>query len=199
MKRLIAIAALALAMPTQAQAQAQAAQTDAQAHDQLRAMKDRLVAALNAKNPDALMAELDPQVRLTTMDSVLSKGPEGVKGYYAKMMTGSSKLVEDMSLSAEPDDLSVLYSDGKTAITTGTAKVHFKLATGNEMDVPLRWTATSVYRDGAWKVASAQFGADMFDNPIVAAAKSMTTWFAAGAGLIGLLLGWFMGRRRTAA
>lgn len=205
MKRILATVALVMAQPLLAQAPAApvaapaAAAAQDQAHQELRATKDRLVAALNAKNVDALLAELDGDVRLTTMDSVLSKGPDGVKGYYQKMMVGSARLVEDMSIKADPDELSILYADNRLALTTGTALVHFRLATGKEMDVPLRWTATSVNRDGKWKIASAQFGADMFDNPVLNASQGLTKYLAGGAGLLGLLAGWLLGRRKRTA
>jgi ketosteroid isomerase-like protein len=202
MRILLALAMLGLTMPAMAQpatTPAPVAASADQAHADLRAMKDRLVAALNAKNADALLAELDPEVRLTTMDGVLSKGPDGAKAYYDRMMSGASKVVDDMNIKAEPDDLSILSDDGKVAVTTGTALAHFRIVGGKEMDVPLRWTATSINRDGTWKVASAQFGADMFDNPVLTAAKGLATWLAAGAGVIGLLLGWLLGRRKRPA
>lgn len=198
MKKAYVIAALALVQPAMAQVPASST-TDIQTHSQLRAMKDRLVAAVNDRKVEALLAEVDPQVRMTTMDSVLSKGPDGVRAYYEKMMTGSTRLVEDMKLSAEPDDLSLLYGDNRIAVSTGTAKAHFRLVGGKEMDVPLRWTATSVNRDGQWKVASAQFGADMFDNPVLSAANGFAKYLAAGTGVAGLFLGWLLGRRRRTA
>lgn len=212
MKRIVAIVLLAMAQPIMTQpalaeingagpvvASPEAAAANAKVHEDLRAMKDRLVAALNAKNIDALLADLHSQARVTTMDSQLSKGHEGVRAYYAKMMTGSSKLVEEMALKSQPDDLSILYADGKVAVTTGTAEAHFRLAGGKEMDVPLRWTATSVNTDGQWKVASAQFAANMFDNPVQNAAQGMLTYVGAGAGLLGLILGWLLGRRKRTA
>jgi ketosteroid isomerase-like protein len=205
MRKLLALALMIVTAPALAQpaappsAAAAAAVPEEQAHADLRAMKDRLVAALNTKNADALLAELDPQVRLTTMDGVLSKGPAGAKAYYDRMMSGASKVVEDMAIKAEPDERSTLSQDGKVAVTTGTALAHFRIVGGKEMDVPLRWTATSVNRDGKWKVLTAQFGADMFDNPVLAAAKGFATWLAAGTGLIGLLVGWLLGRRTRRA
>jgi hypothetical protein len=199
MKKLLAAALLGVATPALSQtAPAPAASVEA-IHQDLRAMKDRLVAALNAKNPDAALAELDPQVRLTTMDAVLSKGLDGTRAYYDRMMTGASKLLDDMSIKVDPDELSLLYADNKVAVTTGTAQAHFRIVGGKEMDVPVRWTSTSVNRDGKWKVATAQFSADMFDNPVLSAAKFFATWLAAGTAIIGLVIGWLIGRRKRSA
>ncbi len=200
MRKFLAVALFALAQPVSAAAlAAPVVDAQAKAHTDLRAMKDRLVAALNAKNADALLADFDPQVRLTTMDNVLSKGPEGVKAYYDKMMSGSTRVVDNMSLTAEPDEQSQLSADGKTAITTGTANARFVLAGGKEMNVPLRWTVMSVERDGKWKVAAAQFSASMFENPVLSAVTRFAYWLAAGLGLLGLVIGWFLGRRKKIA
>ena len=168
-------------------------------HGDLRALKDRLVAAINQRNEAALLAELGRNVRVTTMDNRLSVGPDGASAYYREMMVGSNRIVEDMSLSATPDDLSILYADGRIAVATGTSDAHMELAGGQSLDVPLRWTATLDNQDGQWKVAAAHFSANMFDNPIMGGVQNLAYWLAGGAGLIGLLLGWLIGRRRKAA
>ena len=204
MKKQMAIAILGavFAVPAGAQTAAPAPAPAAaveQTHKDLRALKDRLVAAINQKSEAALLAELDPLARLTTMDNRLSVGPDGASKYYKEMMVGSQRVVKDMSLTATPDDLSVLYADGKVAVATGTADAHMELAAGRTLDVPLRWTATLNNDNGRWKVASAHFSANMFDNPIMAGLKSVSYWIAAIAGLFGLLVGWLIGRRRKTA
>lgn len=170
-----------------------------QTHADLRALKDRLVVAVNKQDAAAMLAELDGDVRLTTMDSVLSKGTGGTKAYYDRMMTGANRVVDQMKVTAEPDDLSQILPGGNVALTTGTANAHFRIAGGKEMDVPLRWTATLVNRDGQWKVLAAQFSANMFDNPMMNGIRSLSYWLAGGAALVGLVLGWLLGRRKTAA
>lgn len=202
MKMRLAIAALVSCLSTVGVAQAPGAPPPAsrptaeQTHQDLRALKDRLVAAVNQKNEAALIAELDPNVRLTTMDNRLSVGPDGASKYYREMMVGSQRVVKDMSLNATPDDLSILYADGNVALATGSANAHMDLAAGRTLDVPLRWTATLTNQSGQWKVASAHFSANMFDNPIMAGIQSLTYWIAGIAGLIGLAIGWLIGRRR---
>jgi ketosteroid isomerase-like protein len=204
MKKQLAIAILGAVLAVSAAAQTAGpptapAATVEQTHKDLRALKDRLVAAINQKSEAALLAELDPLARLTTMDNRLSVGPDGASKYYKEMMVGSQRVVKDMSLTATPDDLSVLYADGKVAVATGTADAHMELAAGRTLDVPLRWTATLNNDNGQWKVASAHFSANMFDNPIMAGLKSVSYWIAAIAGLIGLVVGWLIGRRRKTA
>lgn len=195
MKKFAAIAIIAsvfFALPAAAQLTA----TNVETHKQLSAVKDRMVAAMNRKDEAALLAELDPNVSFTAMNNETFHGIAGAKAYYAKMMVGSSRIVEDMSLSVKPDDYSTLYLDDRAAVTTGTSNAHFKLKGGREFDVPLRWTASLVNVGGQWKLASIHFSANMFENPIMAAVEHFAWWIAGAAGLLGLLIGWLLGRRR---
>lgn len=189
---LFLFASAALSMP----ATAQVPPTNPAAHVELRAVKDRLVAAVNKKDEAALLAELDPKVSFTAMNNETFHGTDGAKAYFHRMLVGSSRVVEDMSLSATPDDLAILYSGDSAAVATGTSNAHFKIMGRKEFDVPLRWTATLVKNDNGWKVASAHFSANMFDNPIMNEIKHLTWWIAGGVGLLGLLIGWLLGRMR---
>ena len=189
---LVVVGSLFHAMPAAAQLTA----TNAEVHKQLSAVKDRMVAAVNKKDEGALLAELDPTVSFTAMNNETFHGIDGARTYYNKMMVGSSRIVEDMSLSVKPDDYSTLYADDRAAVSTGTSNAHFKLKGGREFDVPLRWTASLVNAGGQWKVTSAHFSANMFDNPIMNAVESFAWWIAGGAGLMGFAIGWFVGRMR---
>jgi ketosteroid isomerase-like protein len=189
---LFLVASVALSTP----AMAQLTPTNAAVHDQLSAVKDRLVAAVNKRDEAALLAELDPSVSFTAMNNETFHGTAGAKAYFDRMMVRSSRIVEDMSLSAKPDDYSILYASDSAAVSTGMSNAHFKIRGGTEFDVPLRWTATLVKNGNGWKIASAHFSANMFDNPIMNEVKRLTWWIAGGAGLIGLLVGWLLGRMR---
>jgi ketosteroid isomerase-like protein len=187
---------LPLMLSTPSIAQPVSAAANEEMHVQLRALKDRLVSAVNKKDEASLVAELDKDVWFTAMNNETFHGLDGAKKYYAKMLVGSSRIVENMSLTATPDDLAVLYADGKTAVSTGASNAHFKMMGGSEFDVPLRWTATLVNNGGKWAVASAHFSANMFENPIMTALERFSYWLAGGLGLAGLVLGWMLGRAR---
>jgi ketosteroid isomerase-like protein len=159
-------------------------------------LKDRLVEAVNKKDENAILAELNPQIWFTAMNNETFHGIDAGKAYYEKMLSGASRIVEDMSIKVEPDDLAVLYNNNATAISTGQSNTHFKLATGQEFDVPLRYSATLVNDGQKWTLANIQFTANMFQNPILSALQSFAYWLAGGAGLVGLALGWLIGRMR---
>lgn len=169
------------------------------AHESLRGLRDRLVAAVNAKDEAALLADLDDKILFTAMNNEVAHGKEEASAYYAKMLVGSQRIVKNMSLTAEADDLSILLAEGEVAIAAGNSVAHFDMMGGQSFDVPLRWTATLTNKDGAWKVAAIHFSANMFENPIMSGVEHFAYWLAGGLGLLGLLIGWLIGRRRKSA
>jgi ketosteroid isomerase-like protein len=180
-----------------ANAQAQPARSsppDETLHNELRALKDRAVAAVNKRDSDALMKELDPNIAFTAMNNEVVHGIADAKAYYQKMLVGAGRIVEDMSLTAEPDRPADLYEGGTVAVATGTSNAHFKLAVGTEFDVPLRWTATLRRSSDKWAIAGMHFSANMFENPILSTLERSTKWIAIGVGIVALLVGFTFGR-----
>lgn len=180
-----------------ANAQAQPARSsppDETLHNELRALKDRAVAAVNKRDSDALMKELDPNIAFTAMNNEVVHGIADAKAYYQKMLVGAGRIVEDMSLTAEPDRPADLYEGGTVAVATGTSNAHFKLAVGTEFDVPLRWTATLRRSSDKWAIAGMHFSANMFENPILGTLERSTKWIAIGVGIVALLVGFTFGR-----
>src|SRR5215468_8812445 len=160
-----------------AAAQAQAPRpSDEALHNELRALKDRAVAAVNKRDPDALMKELDPNVAFTAMNNEVVHGIAEAKAYYQKMLVGAARIVQDMSLTAEPDRPADIYENGTVAVATGTSNAHFKLSAGPEFDVPLRWTATLRRANDKWAIAGMHFSANMFDNPMMSALERTIKW-----------------------
>jgi ketosteroid isomerase-like protein len=170
-------------------------------HDELRAVKDRAVAAVNKRDPDALMKELDPDITFTAMNNEVVRGIDQAKAYYQRMLVGSARILEDMSLKVEADELTRLYENNTIGIASGTSTAHFKLVTGTEFDIPLRWSATLHRAADKWVISSLHFSADVFDNPILNAVKRTTKWIAIGTGVVAIIVGFLLGRwsrRKTA-
>jgi ketosteroid isomerase-like protein len=163
-------------------------------HNELRALRDQAVAAVNKRDADSLMQVLDPNITFTAMNNDVVHGLEQAKAYYQRMLVGSGRIVEEMSLTVVPDELTGLYENGTIGISAGSSMAHFKLATGTEFDVPLRWTATLHRSNDKWSILSLHYSANMFDNPILDALKSSTKWIALGVGFISILVGFFVGR-----
>lgn len=168
-------------------------------HMELRAMKDRAVDAVNKKDLEALLKEVSPAIRFTAMNNEIVRDHDGLRTYYAKMMEGASRIVEEMSINGEPDELALLFADNKIATATGTSKAYFKIKGGLTFTAPLRWTATMENTGGKWTIAAIHFSANMFDNPLLSAAGTFWKWVAAGVAFAGLVLGYLLGRRKAKA
>lgn len=171
-------------------------------HNALRALKDRMVDAVNKQNMDAIAADMAPDAVITTMSNDVLKGPDEFKAYIAKMFTGSSRLVDSLTATAEADDLSKLYADNQIAVATGQASAHFKLAIGKELDWPIRWSVTLVRQNDKWLITNAHFSANAIDNPLINASQAISSWmpWAIGVGglVVGFVLSWLLRRRGKA-
>jgi ketosteroid isomerase-like protein len=176
-----------------AMAQAQTPEEEA-LHNELRALKTRLTDALNNDDIETALRETHPNVVFTAMNNDVAHGHDGVRKYFADMMVGENRIVDDMTVSFEPDQLSAIYG-GDNAIAAGSSKAHFKLASGLEFDIDGRWTADLVRENGQWLISAIHYSVNMFDNPLLNNAKRMAWYVGIGAAVIALIIGYFVGRR----
>jgi len=163
-------------------------------HDELRALRDRLLPALNKGDLETMVSQLATNCVVTWQNGEVSRGRDGFRSYYNRMMTAPGHIVESFSTSVKVDELTILYGDN-TGIAFGSSDDHFKLKGG--LDVPLkdRWTATLVKENGRWLIAAIHTSANVFDNPLLAGAKRLTVIAAVVTGIAGLLVGWLIGGR----
>ncbi len=171
-------------------------------HNEIRALRDRLVTAINAGDLDQVVSSCTENITLTTPDAAVSRGRDGIRAYYDSKMKCDPRVVESFSCKPTVDELTVLY-DGDTGVATGTSVDHFKMANGMEFDMHNRWSATLVKQDGNWLLSNYHTATDVFDNPLLSAAKTALYW-AAGIALLvggvgGTLVGWMIGKRRARA
>ena len=169
---------------------------DEAVHDQIRAMRDRAIAAFEARDVEALFAELDDRVIFTAMNNETVTGKDALTAYYAKMMDGSAGLVSDLQVAFETDALATLLAGNQAAVASGSVVAAFKMRAGLEFSVPLRWTATLSRDSGAWKIVALHFSANIFDNPIDSALRSYLWLMLAAALAVGLVAGLVLRRRR---
>jgi hypothetical protein len=60
-----------------------------------------------------------------------------------------------------------------------------------------RWSATVAKSNGEWKIASLHLSSNVFTNVLISELKNMLGYAAGGGLVIGLLAGWFVGRRKA--
>ncbi len=166
-------------------------------HDQLRMVRDELIAAINAKNSQTVLERMHPNVVLTTQDGKelkVVRGREGVQEYLDRLLIGPTRGVESLKLDVIVDELSAIYHD-HTAIAFGSSFDHYKLVDGTEFDLKTRWSATLVKEQDQWLLANLQVSTNLFDNPVLAAFSRVAIWIAASAGIAGLVIGLLFGRK----
>ncbi len=166
------------------------------AHAELRALRDGLVEAVNKKDVEALMRHLHPDVVVTWQNAEVSRKPAGVRAYLARMLDGPDRIVEEFTTSVTVDELTILHGT-TTGVSFGSSRDHFKLRAGQSFDLNSRWSATLVKLDGRWLVASFHASVNLFDNPMLTGAQRLALGGAAGALLLGLVVGYVVARRRA--
>jgi ketosteroid isomerase-like protein len=174
---------LLLALPVSAQ------EEDKQALRDLKAVYEKAIAT---KDLDLLKPHLasDFTAVMITADEV--KDYEGIKAYWKKVV---DFIGEDgtYTVSVEPDDT---IFQGDTAIAKGIAKEHV-VRKGKAIDLVTKWTAIARKEEGKWKLVRIQATIDPVGNPIIGVLNKGKLWITGGiSAVVGLLLGWFVGRRR---
>lgn len=166
-------------------------------HDELRALRDGLLAAVNKNDVDGIVGYMETNVVVTWQNAEVSRGRDGVRAYYNGLMAGPNHVVQSFSTSVNVDELTILYGND-TGIAFGSSADHFKLTSGLDLSLKDRWTATVVKEQGRWLIASFHISANVFNNQLLTGAKTLLYWVAPACGIIGLILGLFIARRRKA-
>src|SRR5689334_21757485 len=102
-------------------------------------LRTELVDAFNKGDDDRLLSHLDPDVVVTWQNGEVCRGPQAVRAYYNKMMTGPDKRVEKVSADPKVDDRHVY---GDWAVSWGKMNDHFVLTDGSQLALDSRFTAT---------------------------------------------------------
>ena len=173
--------------------------SDDPAHDDLRKLRDAILAAYEKEDVDAMLGHLHPNVVVTWQNGEVSRGPKGVRQFYERMMKGDKPVVSSIKSKVVIDELAILHG-GDTAIAFGGLSDDYALTSGMNFHLDSRFTATAVKEGDRWVLASYHASAGLFDNPLLNAAKKAipkTGMFGAGGGLIaGLVLGVVMMRKK---
>jgi ketosteroid isomerase-like protein len=171
---------------------------DEAVHNELRAVRDGLVDAMNKGDIERELTYLAPNVVVTWHNAQVSRGREGVRAYLNRILTGPNKFISAYSANVEVDELTILYG-GDTGISFGSAVEHFTLANGAALDMPSRWSATLVKMGDKWLVASLHASDNLFDNPMLTMAKRTMYWAGGICLVVGLLIGMLVGKARKKA
>ena len=167
-------------------------------HNELRAMRDGLMDAVNQGDIERELTYLTTNAVVTWHNAEVSRGREGVRDYYNRLMSGPNKMVAGFHAAINVDELTILYGEN-TGLSFGSSLEHFQLANGSSFDLKGRWTTTLVKEDGRWLIASLHVSTNIFDNVMLDLAKKYAIRAGLVAVAVGGILGWLIGRRRKAA
>ena len=187
MKRLLPMLLLFALLPARAQ------EPDAATHDALRRLKATMEKALNERDLDTIVANVDPKVVFTTMNGDVCRGPEQIRAYFRKMLIDPGHIVKDVKVKFDVDALTTLYG-GDTGVALGSSKDHYELTNGDTFDISGRWTCTMVKNGDRWVIAAFHYSANVFDNPILDRYGKAMWMTGIGAAILGLILGLLLGR-----
>lgn len=199
MKRFIPALMFLLLFVTRGYAQAV---TDEAVHQELRKLKTTMETALNRRDLDSIVANVDENVVFTTMNGDVCRGADAIRRYFHQMLTAPGHVVKDVKVSFTVDQLTTLYG-GDTGIAYGGSNDHYELMNGETFNIRARWSCTMVRKDNRWVIASFHYSANIFDNPVLNRVKRLIAQAGVAAAIGGILLGalggWFLGRRKRAA
>jgi ketosteroid isomerase-like protein len=147
-------------------------------HNQIREMRAGIIAAIESRDIDRMLAYTHPDIVVTWQNGETSHGVAELKAFYDRM--GKDAFVK-FKVPHEADQLSVLHG-GDTAITAGHVVADYELL-GKSYEFDSRWTATLVLQDGKWLVSAYHVSLNALDNPILNTAKS-ALWIALVAGVV---------------
>lgn len=166
-------------------------------HDEIRAIRDEILAAIAKSDFDAIVPHLHPSVVFTPMNNEICRGPQEVRAYFDRMLKGPDAVLKSVQFDMKVDRLTDIYGD--TGLAFGDSDAVYTMSNGMEFPVHTRWTCALVRHEGRWKIAAFQASPNAFDNPILEQSKKGAALKAGGiAAVAGLLLGFLVGRRRKA-
>src|SRR4051812_48673837 len=103
------VVALGLLAPAILPAQTPTTAPENPAHEELRKLRDGLLAAMNKGDLEGTLAFMHTNVVITWEDAEVSRGYEGVRAYHNRIMTGPNKIVDAFNFGVNVDELTILH------------------------------------------------------------------------------------------
>jgi ketosteroid isomerase-like protein len=157
-------------------------------HNEIRAIRDEILAAIAKGDFDAIVPHLHPNVVFTPMNNEVCRGPQEVRDYFNRMLKGPDAVLKSVQFDMKVDRLTDLYGD--TGLAFGDSDAVYTLKNGTELPVTTRWTCALVRHEGRFKIAAFQASPNAFDNTILLQKTRAASFKGGGIGaVVGLLVG----------
>lgn len=200
---MLALAWLLVVSPVLAAgAETKPAEGATETHNELRALRDSLIEAINKQDINTVLTYLDEDIVYTPQNAEVCSGKMAVKAYFDRMMNGPQKIVKSFSVKIDVDELAKLHGAGDTAVSHGQSHEHFVLTDGKDLRMHSKWTASLVRKNGEWKITSFHVSNNVFDNAVLDLYKQVIVKAGVAGVLMGVLLMglvWWVVRRKPKA
>jgi len=160
-------------------------------HQELRVLLQGIETAINTEKYSDLKPYFDEKLHITTVNQQVISSLEGL-GVYFKEWFGAGGYLKKLNIQLIPDALTQLYGDANNptwGLVYGKGIENYQLTDGRNLVIKTRWTATVAKEaDGKWRILALHIGTNFYDNPIFAAVKESTKYYAIGSFVVGILL-----------
>ena len=169
-------------------------------HEELRGVLREIVGAINSGQYDKMQPYLAENIEATSITQEVMSNRGEVAKYFTEWF-GPTGYMRSMRMQMDADALTEFSPDKNWGLVRGKALEHYEAKDGDVFDFVTRWTAVMIRdTDGKWRLRAIHFGTNNLDNPVLTKVKTtLIRNGLIGAGLCllaGLLLGWWIGRRR---
>ena len=169
-------------------------------HEELRGVLREVVSAMNSGQYDKMLPYLTEDVEATSVTQEVMSNRAEVSKYFQEWF-GPTGYMRKMEMSLDADKLTELSPDKSWGLVRGKALEHYEAKDGDLFDFVTRWTAVMVRSDdGKWRLRAIHFGTNHLDNPVLTKVRRTLMRDAIIGGvvslIVGLALGWWIGRRR---
>ena len=180
-----------------------AQETDEAIHNELRQLLSGIEEAVNSESYDELAQYFHDSARITTINQEVISSSAEIAPYFEKWF-GEGGYLKTLEMRLEADALTEFYADKTFGVVRGSGDEDYVLSDTRFFPMKTRWTATVSKTDaGEWRILTLHIGTNFLDNPILSMAEGSVKNVATGAGVVGLLLGlvigFFVGRGKKAA
>jgi ketosteroid isomerase-like protein len=164
----------------------------ADANAAITTLREGLVDSFVKADIDRLLTFLDPEVVVTWQNAEVCRGPDAVRTYYQRMMSGPDRVVREVKAAPEIIGRNVY---GDWAISWGNLRDHFVLTDGSDLPLNTVFTATIARRGDRWLVRGFHASVNAFENPVMELAIKKTAMrIGLSALVVGLLVGFILSR-----
>ena len=172
-------------------------------HEELRGVLHEIVSAIDSGQFDKMLPYMTENIEATSVTQEVMSSRADVSKYFQTWF-GPSGYMRKMTMKMVADKVTELSPDKTWGLVRGKALEHYEAKDGDVFDFDTRWTAVMLRGDdGKWRLRAIHFGTNHLDNPVLTKVQKTLVRDGIIAAVValalGLLLGWWLGRRRRIA